>query len=176
MVSPHAFDEMDLRPYTHNFDYRFTPYNQEDYIPNPDDCSVVTYRGHSVLKTLIRCHFSPPGSSNSRYVYSGSEDGKVWIWNIDGTVQGEIDVAEATRGSRPRQPEGMTYGYELHNRHGAGWKTCVRDASWHPNASVIAGKRFPSLQLGTILTFFFCSNFLERLGYGDWHGVYTFLE
>ena len=140
MISPHDFDEMVLRPYTTNFDYRFTPYDEADYIPNPKDCSVATFRGHSVLKTLIRCHFSPPGSSNSRYVYSGSEDGKVWVWNIDGTVKGQIDVAEATRGSRPRQSEGMTHGYELHNRHGSGWKTCVRDASWNPKASVIAGK------------------------------------
>ena len=140
MVSPHDFNGMNIRPYTTNFDYRFTPYDESDYVPNPNDCSVVTFRGHSVLKTLIRCHFSPPGSSNSRYVYSGSEDGKVWIWNIDGTVKGKIDVAEATRGSRPRQPDGLTHGYELHNRHGSGWKTCVRDASWNPNASIIAGK------------------------------------
>jgi WD repeat-containing protein 23 len=139
MVSPHAFDDMDLGPYTTNFDYRFTPYDEEEYIRNPNDCSVVTFRGHSVLKTLIRCHFSPSGSSDSRYVYSGSEDGKVWIWNIDGTVRGTIDVREATYGSRPRQPDSLMHSYELHSRHGTSWKTCVRDASWNANAPVIAG-------------------------------------
>ncbi len=142
MVSPSSFDKMDLHPYTTNFDYRFTPYEENDYVPNPNDCSVVTFRGHSVLKTLIRCHFSPPGSTNSRYVYSGSEDGNVWIWNMDATVKGKINVGEATRGSRPRQPDGLTHGYELHNRHGSSWKTCVRDASWNPNAPVMAGKLF----------------------------------
>ena len=74
MVSPGKFDDLNLAAYTTNFDYRFAEYNLADWEPNPHDCSVTTYRGHSVLKTLIRCHFSPPGSSNSRYVYSGSED------------------------------------------------------------------------------------------------------
>jgi WD repeat-containing protein 23 len=83
---------------------------------------------------------TPADKVNSRYVYSGSEDGKVWIWNIDGTVKGKIDVTEATRGSRPRQLDELTDGYELHNRHSSGWKTCVRDASWNPNAPIMAGK------------------------------------
>lgn len=149
MVTASAFDQMNINDYTSNFDYRFTPYDEDDYVPNPNDCSVVTFRGHSVLKTLIRCHFSPPGSTNSRYVYSGSEDGNVWIWNIDGTVKDKINVGEATRGSRPRQPDGLTHGYELHNRHGSGWKTvcCTpcfphlfkilrsRDASIHASSS-----------------------------------------
>ena len=142
MVSTADFDRMDLNAYTTNFDYRFSPYESEDYAPNPNDCSVVTFRGHSVLKTLIRCHFSPPGSSNSRYVYSGSEDGKVWIYNMDATVAGTIDVAEATRNTRPRMGGGNEYGYEMHGRHGSGWKTCVRDASWNPKAPVLAGKSY----------------------------------
>ena len=141
MVAPSDFDQMDLHQYTSNFDYRFTNYDENDYQPNPNDCSVVTFRGHSVLKTLIRCHFSPPGSTNSRYVYSGSEDGKVWVWNLDATVKGTIDVGAATNGSRPRQADGFNHGYEMHGRHGSStWKTCVRDASWNPNAPVLAGK------------------------------------
>lgn len=140
MVSTADFDRMDLKDYTTNFDYRFSPYESEEYAPNPHDCSVVTFRGHSVLKTLIRCHFSPPSSSNSRYVYSGSEDGKVWIYNMDASVKGKIDVGEATRNTRPRMGGGGEYGYEMHGRHGSGWKTCVRDASWNPKAPVLAGK------------------------------------
>jgi DDB1- and CUL4-associated factor 11 len=102
---------------------------------------VVTFRGHSVLKTLIRCHFSPPGSSNSRYVYSGSEDGKVYIWNMDGTLKQKIDVYEATKYTRPRSDGGGDggYGYEMHGRNNSIWKTCVRDASWSPAAPVLAG-------------------------------------
>lgn len=140
MASTADFDRMDLKAYTTNFDYRFSPYDGDDYSPNPHDCSVVTFRGHSVLKTLIRCHFSPPGSSNSRYVYSGSEDGKVWVYNMDATVAGTVDVGEATRGTRPRLGVGGEYGYEMHGRHGSGWKTCVRDASWNPKAPVLAGE------------------------------------
>ncbi|RMZ85394.1 hypothetical protein DV737_g737, partial [Chaetothyriales sp. CBS 132003] len=139
MISPNDFSQMDLSKYTSNFDYRFNPYDEDDYRPNPNDCSVVTFRGHSVLKTLIRCHFSPPGSSNSRYVYSGSEDGNVWIYNLDGTVKAKIDVTKATRNSRPRTGSEGTYAYDAIGRE-HGWKTCVRDASWSPAAPVLAGK------------------------------------
>lgn len=125
--------------YTTSFDYRFMTYDQTEYQPHPHDCSLVTYSGHRVLKTLIRCHFSPPGSTNSRYVYSGSEDGKVHIYNLDGTSAGKVDVNEATHHSRPRDPDlyMSTYAPEDGRSRGA-WKTCVRDASWHPNAPVIA--------------------------------------
>ncbi|OAL40040.1 hypothetical protein AYO20_00458 [Fonsecaea nubica] len=143
MISPNEFSKIDIRSYTTNFDYRFSSYDEDDYVPNPKDCSVVTFRGHSVLKTLIRCHFSPPGSSNSRYVYSGSEDGKVYIWNMDGTQKATIDVYAATRHTRPRNDGsdgfgGGGYGYELHGHHNSVWKTCVRDASWSPTAPVLA--------------------------------------
>ena len=147
MISPGDFSKIDLHSYTCNFDYRFSDYDPDDYSPNPHDCSVVTFRGHSVLKTLIRCHFSPPTSSNSRYVYTGSEDGKVWIYNLDGSVKATIDVTKATKHTRPRGSE-AGYMYEMH--HGAAqhvWKTCVRDASWSPTAPVMAGKHFPPWSL-----------------------------
>jgi DDB1- and CUL4-associated factor 11 len=143
MMSPNQFKNVNLRHYATNFDYRFNSYDPGDYSPNPHDCSVVTFRGHNVLKTLIRCHFSPAGSANSRYVYSGSEDGNVWVWNMDGTVKGKVDVNKATLGTRPHHPDVVNYGYEL-NRNGSAWKTCVRDASWHPYAPMMAGKfHFP---------------------------------
>ena len=143
MYTPHQFDQMDIHNFTSNFDYRFSPYDEDDYYPNPKDCSVVTFRGHSVLKTLIRCHFSPPGSTNSRYVYSGSEDGKVWIWNLDATPRATIDVGAATKNTRPRHSVGDGGLYDYHTgRHGTGWSTCVRDASWSPTAPIIAGMYF----------------------------------
>lgn len=80
MIPASEFSKIDLRSYSTKFDYRFMPYSDLDYRPHPHDCSVVTFRGHRVLKTLIRCHFSPPGSTNSRYVYSGSEDGR-WVFS-----------------------------------------------------------------------------------------------
>lgn len=139
MTQPDDFEKLNLSHYTTNFDYRFAPYEEDDYTPNPHDNSVVTFRGHSVLKTLIRCHFSPPTSSNSRYVYSGSEDGKVWIYNMDGTVKAKVDVHAATKNSRARTNEHVGYEYEM-GQSNQSWKTCVRDASWSPTAPVIAGK------------------------------------
>lgn len=143
MMPTEQASKIDPNRYTTSFDYRFMTYDEKDYDPHPHDCSVVTFRGHRVLKTLIRCHFSPPGSTNSRYVYSGSEDGRVHIYNLDGTPAGQIDVNHATYHSRPRDPDlyMSTYAPEEGRSRGA-WKTCVRDASWHPSAPVIAGKSF----------------------------------
>ena len=140
MMTTAKFDTIDPGKYTKGFDYRFAHYSEDDWEPHPYDCSVVTFRGHSVLKTLIRCHFSPPGSSNSRYVYSGSENGGVYIYNLDATLAGKIDVLQSTLNSRPRHPELFSdIGYG-DSRGGSSWKTCVRDASWHPNVPMIAGK------------------------------------
>ena len=142
MMSTEDSSKLNPQRYTTGFDYRFMTYPINKYAPHPHDCSIVTYRGHSVLKTLIRCHFSPPGSTNSRYVYSGSEDGSVYIYNIDATLAGKIDVNEATHDSRPRDPD-STNTYSISDRTDQSmWKTCVRDASWHPNAPMIAGTYF----------------------------------
>ncbi|KAK6087815.1 WD repeat domain-containing protein [Seiridium cupressi] len=119
-----------------NFDYRWEPYNDNDWFPHPDDNSVVTFRGgHKVLRTLIRCHFSPPSSTDSRYVYTGSHDGKVWVYNMDATVAGTIDVRKASMKHRS-----LPGRWRQHSRRRGfqGWSTCVRDASWHPTAPFIA--------------------------------------
>ncbi|KAL9599967.1 MAG: hypothetical protein Q9179_003384 [Wetmoreana sp. 5 TL-2023] len=139
MMPTEKASKLDPARYSTGFDYRFMAYSEADYEPHPHDCSLVTFRGHRVLKTLIRCHFSPPGSTDSRYVYSGSEDGSVYIYNIDATLAGKIDVNKATHHSRPKDPEYLTRQYEIRtSRNPDAWKTCVRDASWHPNAPVVA--------------------------------------
>lgn len=144
MMTTAKLDAIDINNYTTGYDYRFEPYPEDYYEPHPHDCSVVTFRGHRVLKTLIRCHFSPPGSTNSRYVYSGSEDGKVYVYNLDATLAGVIDVGLATINSRPRDTDIFTTTYEIRSRGGEMmWKTCVRDASWHPSAPVMAGTFIP---------------------------------
>ncbi|KAJ5768284.1 hypothetical protein N7533_000867 [Penicillium manginii] len=135
MMTTADFDRIDPNHYTTGFDYRFESYPDEYYEPHEHDCSVVTFRGHRVLKTLIRCHFSPPDSTNSRYVYSGSEDGKVYVYNMDATLAGTIDVGSATVNSRPREPD-VFASYDMGGE--MIWRTCVRDASWHPNAPVLA--------------------------------------
>jgi len=121
------------------FDYRWGEYDEDDWYKHPNDNSLITFRGHRVLRTLIRCHFSPPGSTNSRYVYSGSEDGKVYIWNMDATLAGTVDVYNATRNSRPSHPEDELMGgrWQGVGNDSTDWKTCVRDASWHPSAPMI---------------------------------------
>lgn len=139
MMTTASFAKLDPMMYTTGFDYRFTDYTAEDWTPHPHDNSVVTFRGHRVLKTLIRCHFSPPNSTNSRYVYTGSEDGCVWVYNLDGTVAGKIDVGNSTKNTRPRHPDLMGYTYEDFSDRNGHWRTCVRDASWHPNAPILAG-------------------------------------
>lgn len=131
-------DKINIHRYTTGFEYRMNAYDFERWRPHPHDCSLVTFRGHSVLKTLIRCHFSPLGSTDSRYVYSGSYDGKVYIWNMDATLKGTIDVAEATRHLRDRRRGDYDDGVRGYVGHG-GFSTCVRDASWHPDVPVIAG-------------------------------------
>lgn len=33
------------------------------------DSSVMTFTGHNVYQTLLRCHFSSKNTTNSRYIY-----------------------------------------------------------------------------------------------------------
>jgi len=106
---------------------------------HPHDQSLVTYRGHSVHRTLIRCHFSPPVSTGSRYVYTGSADGLVKIYNLDATLAGQINVFAATKDSRPFDEDLLSGGYYRGWRDVRNWETCVRDVSWHPTAPVLAG-------------------------------------
>ena len=174
MMPTERASEIDPSKYTNNLDYRFMTVAEDDYTAHPHDCSLVTFRGHRVLKTLIRCHFSPPGSTNSRYVYSGSEDGSVYIYNLDATLAGKVDVNKATHNSRPRGHNPYNAPYEIEGGSSRGvWKTCVRDASWHPNAPIIAGTKIISLSLicESLLTFH--SNVMEWLGliYWDLHNT-----
>lgn len=136
-MSTERFGTMGSSRRTHSsgFDYRMESYDDLDWDVHPHDNSVVTFRGHKVLRTLIRCHFSPPSSTNSRYVYTGSADGSVYVYNMDATIARIINVKEATRGTRRRDGRTRVYFDEP-----GGWGTCVRDASWNPNAPIITGE------------------------------------
>ena len=41
------------------------------------DTSLMTYRGHSILHTLVRCRFSPEFTTGQRYIYTGCATGAV---------------------------------------------------------------------------------------------------
>jgi WD repeat-containing protein 23 len=168
-------DKIRVDHYTTGFEYRQNPFNYELWRPHPHDCSLVTFRGHQVLKTLIRCHFSPPGSTDSRYVYSGSHDGKVYIWNLDATLKGTVDVGKATDFLRRRSREDYDDGFWGGTN---GFNTCVRDASWHPDVPMIAGmlSYFPLYRVRMIKLMKWCSYIVEWLGHFDGHMLGALVE
>ncbi|EPS36783.1 hypothetical protein H072_9569 [Dactylellina haptotyla CBS 200.50] len=130
-----TYERSGITNHASGFDYRFENYDYHPIRKHPNDNSVVTFRGHRVLKTLIRCHFSPPTSSGSRYVYTGSEDGRVFIYNLDATIAGVIDVQSSTFDRRP-QPSYNWRGFGF-SRGRPAWETVTRDVSWHPDAPMI---------------------------------------
>jgi len=140
------YNELDpirvLRPQRYDYDYRSEPYDEDRWFRMEHDNSLVTFRGHKVYRTLIRCHFSPPGSTNSRYVYSGSADGCVYVWNLDATLKAKINVKAVTRGLRPGISRTRLEAAAAH-RDEHDWETLVRDVGWHPNAPLLVGMYAP---------------------------------
>ncbi|PNS19695.1 LEC14B protein [Sphaceloma murrayae] len=122
MIPPEQAEKINPMAYSSGWDYRYPPYDETERRANPHDCSLVTFRGHSVASTLIRCHFSPPGSTDGRYVYSGSHDGCIYIWNMDGSLKSQLRVSDM---------RGAGLGDSRTTR-------ILRDVSWHPFAPVIA--------------------------------------
>jgi WD repeat-containing protein 23 len=58
-------------------------YPARDYdLRHPQDVSLKTYHGHSVVSTLIRCYFSPAFSTGQRYIYTGSREGSIHIYDL----------------------------------------------------------------------------------------------
>ncbi|XP_039851072.1 LEC14B homolog isoform X3 [Panicum virgatum] len=93
-------------PKAYEWDYRWMTYPSEArYLKHPYDQSLATFRGHSVLRTLIRCYFSPMHSTGQRYIYTGSSDQCVYIYDV---ATGKV--------------------VEKLRWHGS----IIRDCSWHP--------------------------------------------
>ena len=62
-------------------DYRWDEWPGDvDQVVHPHDISVMCYRGHSVMQTLIRAYFSPANTTGQRFIYAGSADGVVHVW------------------------------------------------------------------------------------------------
>ncbi|XP_071959239.1 DDB1- and CUL4-associated factor 11-like [Antedon mediterranea] len=90
-----------------SWDYRWQPVprrsNRKKIIK--DDPSLMTYRGHAVLQTLVRSYFSPVFTTGQRYIYTGCATGAIVIYDV---LTGQVV-------SKLKGHEG-----------------CVRDVSWHP--------------------------------------------
>ncbi|ETS63933.1 hypothetical protein PaG_02262 [Moesziomyces aphidis] len=113
MHSSAKFERMTHLDYgLRNWDYRNMSYRQPRYQAHPQDCSVMTYRGHAVLKTLIRCHFSPAETTGQKYIYSGSADGKIHIWNLDGTVAQVLDRSQVRPLYAEKDPANQVHAYK----------------------------------------------------------------
>ncbi|KAJ3352121.1 hypothetical protein HDU83_008304 [Entophlyctis luteolus] len=127
------------------YDYRWEQFPFRRSRPHPFDGSVATFKGHSVLRTLIRCHFSP-STTGHRYIYSGSADGNVYIYDPKLHPSGGPPVAVlSTPRSMPNQPsaeeEELRWNYyrrgnlldfrqtrlQMRRR-----EICVRDVAWNP--------------------------------------------
>ncbi|KAF4095962.1 hypothetical protein G5714_023565 [Onychostoma macrolepis] len=90
-----------------NWDYRWQQVPQRALKRHKltGDTSVMTYRGHGVLHTLIRCRFSPEFSTGQKFIYTGCSTGKIVIYDVlTGAIVSKLSNHDA----------------------------CVRDVSWHP--------------------------------------------
>ena len=72
----------------------------------------MTYRGHAVLRTLIRCYFSPTEVTGGQYLYSGSYDGKIHV--------GIFIVAEAAKLLMVDRGDAIDLVARRHDRAGLG--------------------------------------------------------
>ncbi|KAF9971864.1 hypothetical protein BGZ73_005100 [Actinomortierella ambigua] len=113
-----------------HFDYRRGRFPGSKSIKLRNDCSVMTFQGHSVLRTLIRCHFSPAHTTGGRYLYTGSADGVVKIYRMDGTVVRELDTGKVLHRQRRRSSLSPAWPSSSPS-------TIARDVSWHPYSSTI---------------------------------------
>lgn len=107
-----------------------------------------TYRGHSVLRTLIRADFSPAATTNQQYIYSGSSDGRIHIWNLDGTVAQVLD-RQHTYPLRARATGDFVDPSDGALRRVPGpasgrYASTVRDVAWHPYEPVIMSTAWES--------------------------------
>ncbi|KAF9469759.1 WD40-repeat-containing domain protein [Collybia nuda] len=146
MRSSQEFEAVETRNYgVHNFDYRYPHYPKPKYSAHPLDCSVMTYRGHSVLRTLIRCHFSPMETTGAQYLYSGSADGRIHIWSLDGRIVQVLDRSKTLAMSfDPSAPENE-------ETKGIRSNVCVRDVSWHSQEPVLMSAGWESGRGGSIV-------------------------
>ncbi|GAA5953327.1 hypothetical protein JCM3765_005005 [Sporobolomyces pararoseus] len=146
MTSDQDFDRLrlDRKNFSSGFDYRSGYYPKPRHFKHPNDSSVMTYRGHSVVSTLIRCHWSPIVTTGQRYLYTGSADGKIHIYALDGTTKQVIDRSQThpllnRKTGEYNDPndwklrsKSKRSSNSTASRRGYRGGVTVRDVSWHP--------------------------------------------
>ncbi|XP_058076528.1 LEC14B protein-like isoform X2 [Magnolia sinica] len=110
---------MSVKQRTSNWDYQWMDYPaSERHRKHPSDQSLATYRGHSVLRTLIRCYFSPEYSTGQKYIYTGSNNGNIYIYDVvTGAQVAKLDYHDLT----------------------------VRDCSWHPTYPMLVSSSWDGM-------------------------------
>ncbi|QDZ20893.1 WD40 repeat domain-containing protein [Chloropicon primus] len=94
------------------WDYRWQDYPGDvETVKHPGDRSVMTFTGHKVVQTLIRCRWSPAETTGQRYVISGSQCGGLFVFDT---------------------LTGGTAGVLEHH------KSVLRDCDWHPHRPMLA--------------------------------------
>ncbi|CDW77069.1 wd repeat protein [Stylonychia lemnae] len=101
------------------YDYRSDDYPWANrQVKHAEDTSIFTFKNHKVARTLIRCNFSPMQTTGQRYVYTGSSNGKVHIYDL------------------------LTGDQAVVCQNGQSGNQSVRDVSWHPHYPIIASTCF----------------------------------
>ncbi|KAI8893224.1 WD40-repeat-containing domain protein [Globomyces pollinis-pini] len=138
------FDHEGCRLTHMSWDYRWQHYPRRTPRKHPHDNSVRTFQGHSVLRTLIRCYFSPVYSTGQRYVYTGSADGFIYIYSLEGDEIIKIDTTVDSTTDEEELDDDYSY-YDGQN--------LVRDVSWHPFAPVLICSQWSQGGGGKVLSF-----------------------
>ena len=115
------------------YDYRSSFVPQPKYEKHPQDNSIVTLKGHLVSRTLIRARFSPCG----KYIYSGSADGKIYIWSVQGHIVQVIDRRYSNSLARFDEkgeivPNDPSTPENIRTNHAVNRPPIIRDVSWNP--------------------------------------------
>jgi len=110
------------------FDYRYEILSQDHIeeikrFQKKVDNAVMTFWGHQVHMSLIRCHFSPMHGTAQRYIYTGSYDGRIYIYD---TISGQNVACLETTNNDPNALNSPV----------------IRDCAWHPYSNTLVSTNF----------------------------------